>query len=95
MRFPQEQRRNNSKLILSVSVTLNNLINLSIFFSVPIFNQFGRIETSDELFELVNSIIPLKEEDKEVVLPAFNWLKVMSHDDLLNLIFFSFYNLVS
>ncbi|RGB41977.1 hypothetical protein C1646_253918 [Rhizophagus diaphanus] len=42
---------------------------------VPTFNKFGRIETSDELFELVKSIISLKEEEKEVVLPAIDWLK--------------------
>jgi hypothetical protein len=88
MRYLQEQRRNNSKLILLVSVTLNKLINLSIFYSVPIFNQFGRIETSDELFKLVTRIIPI---EKENVLSAIKWLKVMSHDSLLNLTFFSFY----
>ncbi|CAI2193549.1 6713_t:CDS:2, partial [Funneliformis geosporum] len=34
------------------------------------FNDFGRIETSDELFELVKSIIPLKEEEKEYLISS-------------------------
>ena len=89
MKYPQGERRNHSKLILPVSVTLNNLINLSIIYSVPTFNQFGRIETSDELLELARRIFPLEEKH---ALSAIKWLKVMFHDNLLNSIFFSFYS---
>ena len=89
MKYLQEQRRNHSKLILPVPVIWNNLINFSIIYSIPTFTQFGRIETSDELFKLATRILPLKEKH---AVSAIKWLKVMSHDDLLNLIFFSFYS---